>query len=205
MHTNQPQQFSIFWDDRSHSQKSIDRPDFNTDRLQTQTSGFTMSEVLVAILITTIFVSVALQGMVVAMLLKSKTLHMAEADRWVQADLERIRSQIAIGQLPYQANQLRCHPTSSDLGFADLVRDTLAGSNVTGTADYSLVTLVATSRTGKTFQIARTLSIPIAPENPAAKILGIQYTVTPTSGGNLAQPISHIYTEVMTDAALQCQ
>ncbi len=164
-----------------------------------------MSEVLLAILITTIFVAVALQGMVVAMLLKSKTLHMAEADRWVQADLETIRSQIAIGQLPFTVNRLRCHPTSSDLGFADLVRDTIAGGNVTGTADYPLAALVATSRTGKTFQIARTLSIPITPENPEAKILGIQYTVTPTSGGNLEQPISHSYTEVMADAALQCQ
>jgi hypothetical protein len=164
-----------------------------------------MSEVLLAILLTTIFVAVAMQGMVVAMLLKSKALHMAEADRWVQADLEQIRSQLTIAQLPFTVNRLRCHPTSIDLGFADLVRDNLAGGNVTGTNDYSLATLVATSRTGKTFQIARTLSIPITPENPEAKILGIQYIVTPTIRGNLEQPIFHIYTEVMADAALQCQ
>jgi hypothetical protein len=179
--------------------------DATNDRHPAQIGGFTLSEVLLAILLTTIFVAVALQGMVVAMLLKSKALHMAEADRWVQADLEQIRSQLTVPQLPFAVNRLRCHPTSADLGFADLVRDNLAGGNVTGTADYPLAMLVATSRTGKTFQIARTLSIPITPENPDAKILGIQYTVTPTNRGSLEPPIFHIYTEVMADAALQCQ
>jgi hypothetical protein len=206
MHTNQPQRCTIFWYSQLQwrSNRTVDRNAAN-ERSQTQTGGFTLSEVLLAILIVTIFVAVAMQGMVVEMLLKSKALHMAEADRWVQADLEQIRLQLTVTQLPFAINRLRCYPASNDLGFADLVRDTLAGGNVTGTADYPLTTLVATSRTGKTFQITRTLSIPIAPENPAAKILGIQYTVTPTSGGNLAQPLSHIYTEVMADAALGCQ
>ena len=58
---------------------------------------------------------------------------------------------------------------------------------------------------GKTFQIACTLSIPATPENTEAKILGIQYTVTPTIGSTLQQPILHFYTEVMPDAALYCQ
>lgn len=205
MHTNQPQRYSILWYSQWQRRSIPNNRDAATQCSQAQTGGFTLSEVLLAILITTIFVAVAMQGMVVAMLLKSKALHMAEADRWVQADLEQIRSQLTVSQLPFAVNRLRCHPNSSDLGFADLVRDTLAGGNVTGTTDHTLVTLVATSRTGKTFQIARTLNIPIAPENPDAKILGIQYTVTPTVGGNLAQPISHIYTEVMADAALGCQ
>jgi hypothetical protein len=146
-----------------------------------------------------------MQGMVVAMLLKTKALHISEANRWVQADIEQMRSQIAINQLPMGTQRPRCHPISADLGFADLVRDLLAGGNVVGVADYSLVPLVATSQTGKTFQITRTLSIPATLENPDAKILGIQYTVTPTTGGNLEQPILHLYTEVIPDAAFQCQ
>ncbi len=167
-------------------------------------SGFTLSEVLVAIILTTTFVAVAMQGMVVAMLLKSKALHVAEANRWIQADLEQIRAQIAIN-LPIGTHRPRCHPASADLGFADLIRDNLAGGNVTGIADYNLTPLLATSQTSKTFQIARTLSIPAATENSNAKILGIQYTVTPTTGGNLEQPILHLYTEVIPDAAFQCQ
>jgi hypothetical protein len=204
MPTNQPQRFFIFRYGQFKRRSRFDIRD-PISRHPAQTGGFTLSEVLLAILLTTIFVAVAMQGMVVAMLLKSKALHMAEADRWVQADLEQMRSQLTVTQLPFAVNRLRCHPTSNDLGFADLVRDNLAGGNVTGTSDYPLAVLVATSRTGKTFQIARTLSIPITPENPDAKILGIQYTVTPTNRGSVEQPIFHIYTEVMADAALQCQ
>ena len=175
------------------------------NRSQPQEAGFTLSDVLVAILLVTTFVAVAMQGLVVAMLLKSKALQIAEANRWVQADLEQIRSQVALSQLPLTPNQLRCHPASVDAGFADLIRDNLAKGNVTGADDYSLMPLVETSQMGKTFQIARTLSIPATPENTTAKILGIQYTVTPSSGSILQQPILHFYTEVMPDAALQCQ
>jgi hypothetical protein len=175
------------------------------NRSQPQEAGFTLSEVLVAILLVTTFVAVAMQGLVVAMLLKSKALQIAEANRWVQADLEQIRSQIALSQVSLNPHQSRCHPASVDAGFADLIRDNLARGNVTGAADYLLNPLVETSQTGRIFQIARTVSIPATPENTEAKILGIQYTVTPTSGSTLQQPILHFYTEVMPDAALQCQ
>jgi hypothetical protein len=175
------------------------------NRYQAQAGGFTLSEVIVAILLTTTFVAVALQGMVVAMLLKSKALQVSEANQWVQADLEQIRSKINLSQIPLNINRVRCHPLSADVGFADLVRDNLAGSNITGSANYNLAALVVTSRTGKTFQIARTVIIPATPENTQAKILGIQYTVAPSNGASLEQPILHFYTEVMPDAALQCQ
>jgi type II secretory pathway pseudopilin PulG len=175
------------------------------DRSASPEAGFTLSEVILAILIVTIFVTVALQGMVVAMLLKSKSLQLSEANRWVQMDVESIRSQITATQLPFGAHQNLCRPQTADLGFADLIRDNLAGGNVTGTADYDLAPLVTTSVTSKTFQIARKLSIPTAPENAGAKILGIEYTVSPSNGASLEQPILHFYTEVMPDAALQCQ
>lgn len=174
-------------------------------RSQPQSAGFTLSEVLVAILLITTFVAVAMQGLVVAMLLKSKALQIAEANRWVQADLEQIRAKTALSQLPLQPHQSRCHPATTDAGFADLVRDNLAQGNVTGAADYLLTPIVETSQMGKTFQVARTLSIPATAENTEAKILGIQYTVTPTSGTTLQQPILHFYMEVMPDAALYCQ
>jgi prepilin-type N-terminal cleavage/methylation domain-containing protein len=175
------------------------------NRSQLQEGGFTLSEVLVAILLISTFVAVAMQGLVVAMLLKSKALQIAEANRWVQMDLEQIRSRITLSQIPLNSSQSRCHPSTVDAGFADLIRDNLAGGNVTGIVDYSLTPLLETSKTGKTFQIARTLSIPAIPENTQAKILGIKYTVKPSHGGNLEPSILHFYTEVMPDAALQCQ
>ncbi len=167
--------------------------------------GFTLSEVIVAIFIVTIFVVVALQGMSIALLLKSKNLQLAEANRWVQQDVERIRSQLTLDRLPLSTHEQLCHPSAADLGFADLLRDSLASSNVTGTDDYSLDPLVMTSTTSRTFQIARKLSIPAIADNPTAKILGIEYTVSPTHGANVEAPILHLYTEVMPDAALQCQ
>lgn len=193
----QPQRYLIFLDSQYRWRL--------TNRCHTPEGGFTLSEVLVAILITTTFVAVAMQGMVVAMLLKSKALQISEANRWVHADVEQIRSQITPTQLPWSTNQVRCYPADAEAGFADLIRDNLARGNITGTANYSLAATNQTSQTGKTFQIARTLSIPSTPENAEFKILGIKYTVTPTSGGNLEQPILHFYTEVMPDAALQCQ
>lgn len=175
------------------------------DRSTAPEAGFTLSEVILAILIVTIFVTVALQGMVVAMLLKSKSLQLSEANRWVQMDVESIRSQITATQLSFGTNQHLCRPQATDLGFADLIRDNLAGGNVTGTADYDLAPLVTTSVTSKTFQVARKLSIPTTPENAGAKILGIEYTVSPSNGATVEPPILHFYTEVMPDAALQCQ
>lgn len=194
MHT-QPQRLLLFRYDRAYSG--------HINRLRVVEAGFTLSEVILAILITTLFVAVGLQGMVVAMLLKSKALHSAEASRWVQADIEQMRSQLA--QMPISTNRARCRPASADLGFADLVRDNLAGGNVTGIANYQLAAVVATSQTGKTFQIDRIARIPITPENTQAKILGIEYTVTPSTGVSSEEPILHIYTEVIPDAAFQCQ
>ena len=168
-------------------------------------AGFTMSEVLVAILITTTFVSVALQGMVVAVLLKAKALHVSEANQWVQTDIESIRAKISLSQLPLGDNQSKCHPVSADRGFAALIGDTLVGISPVSATERNLPPLVATSKTGKTFQIVRTLSIPNTPENNNFKILGIEYLVIPSMGTNLEAPIFQSYTEVMPDAALQCQ
>jgi hypothetical protein len=168
-------------------------------------AGFTMSEVLVAILITTTFVSVALQGMVVAVLLKAKALHLSEADRWVQTDIESIRAKMALSQLPMGDNQSKCHPVSADRGFAALIADNLIGVSPVNATERNLPPLLATSKTGKTFQIVRSLSIPNTPENAQFKILGIQYLVIPSMGTNLEAPIFQSYTEVMPDAALQCQ
>ncbi len=193
----QPQRFSLLH--RYFYQKRL------IDRAAATEGGFTISEVLVAILLTTTFVAVAMQGLVVAMLLKSKAVQVAEASQWVQTDLEQIRSKVRLSSIPLGANQSRCHSSNADVGFADLVRDNLAGANVVGSADYLLPNLVVTGRRGKTFQVARTLSIPSVVENNHFNILGVKYIVMPSNGTNLEQPIFHSYTEVMPDAALQCQ
>lgn len=53
--------------------------------------GFTLVEVLIAILIIVLFVGVAMQGMMVAVIFKAKAQEYAEATTWIQEDLETVK------------------------------------------------------------------------------------------------------------------
>jgi prepilin-type N-terminal cleavage/methylation domain-containing protein len=57
--------------------------------------GFTLVEVLVAILIATIFVTVTMQMMVIAAIFKARAQEYAEATTWIQEDLEKVKYQAA--------------------------------------------------------------------------------------------------------------
>lgn len=57
-------------------------------KLKPVEQGFTLVEVLVAILITTLFVGVAMQTMVFAAIFKAKAQEYTEATTWIQEDLE---------------------------------------------------------------------------------------------------------------------
>lgn len=57
-------------------------------KLKPAEQGFSLIEVLIAILITTLFVSVAMQAMVIAAVFKAKAQEYAEATTWIQEDLE---------------------------------------------------------------------------------------------------------------------
>ena len=60
--------------------------------------GFTLLEVVVSILIMTIFISVSLQLMAIAALLKAKARVSTEAISWIQQDMELIKYQAQIYQ-----------------------------------------------------------------------------------------------------------
>jgi prepilin-type N-terminal cleavage/methylation domain-containing protein len=60
-------------------------------RYQKQLQGFTLIEVLIAILIATIFVTVAMQIMTLAAIFKARAQENAEATTWIQEDLEDVR------------------------------------------------------------------------------------------------------------------
>lgn len=65
-----------------------------------QEQGFTLVEVLVAILITTLFVAVSMQAMVFAAVFKARAQESAEATNWIQEDLENVKYQAANLKLP---------------------------------------------------------------------------------------------------------
>jgi len=64
-------------------------------KLPQQEQGFTLVEVLVSILIATVFVATAMQAMVVAALFKAKARQYAEATTWIQEDLESVKNRTA--------------------------------------------------------------------------------------------------------------
>lgn len=69
-------------------------------KLPQQEQGFTLVEVLVAILITTIFVAVSMQAMVLATVFKVRAQESAEATTWIQEDLEDVKYKAAKLQFP---------------------------------------------------------------------------------------------------------
>jgi prepilin-type N-terminal cleavage/methylation domain-containing protein len=62
-------------------------------RLKLAEQGFTLIEVLVAILVTTLFISIAMQAMVFSAVFKVKAQEYAEATTWIQEDLEDVKYQ----------------------------------------------------------------------------------------------------------------
>lgn len=69
-------------------------------RLKPAEQGFTLFEVLIAILVTTLFISVAMQAMVFAAVFKVKAQEYAEATTWIQEDLENVKYQAENLQFP---------------------------------------------------------------------------------------------------------
>lgn len=65
-------------------------------KLPHQDQGFTLVEVLVAILITTVFVAVAMQAVVIAAVFKARAKQFSEATNWIQEDVESVRQQATI-------------------------------------------------------------------------------------------------------------
>lgn len=65
-------------------------------KLPQQEQGFTLIEVLVAILITTVFVATTMQAMVIAAVFKARAKQYSEATNWIQEDLESVRQQATV-------------------------------------------------------------------------------------------------------------
>jgi prepilin-type N-terminal cleavage/methylation domain-containing protein len=61
-----------------------------------QAQGFTLTEVLVAILIVVVFAGIAMQAMVVAVAFKVKARQFSEATNWIQQDLENVKQQAQV-------------------------------------------------------------------------------------------------------------
>lgn len=162
--------------------------------------GFTLTEVLVAILITTVFVATAMQAVVIAAIMRVRAKEFSEASAWIQENLENVKYQASqldydSGTGSYNADTARCTATTSDSGYGDKLRDAVTGSDQSGSNN---VDVPKNSTTGKQFRLRRTTN---PSSNSPHSVLQITYTVTPTTGGD---SVANLYTEVIPDVAFKC-
>lgn len=120
-----------------------------------QEHGFTLTEVLVAILITSVFVATAMQAVVVAAVMRVKAKRSAEATTWIQQDLENVKSSAAtLAEDPSKCNT-----------YGTYLQNNLPSFDATKTIS------------GKSFTLSRS-------PNPSNNILQLTYTVTPQDDTN---------------------
>lgn len=141
--------------------------------------GFSLPEVLVGIMILTIFIAVAMQAMVSAVAMQVGTDQTTQADDWIQADLESVR--FLASRLPNEP--FRCSGTP---GYAKALETALGTTTnqQTFTAD------------GVSYSLNRSFSTGVDPH-----VLVLQYQVRPATGGN---PVTTKRVEVMPNAAFNC-
>lgn len=222
-------------------------------KLRQPEQGFSLVEVLVAILLITTFTLVAMQAVVIATVFKARAKQFAEATTWIQEDLDNVKNQAA--QVPYTSTTLTTAALSSQntivinsptgLRVGDALKvGTDATNNIIQKITGTTITLTATLDTNQSINstvIARcnanstsegfaaylnnnlpTLTVnnpntgtpnilrkpytltrvPNVRNAAPYEVLELNYSVVPQSGGS---PVATINTEVIPDAAFQCQ
>ncbi|WP_250125568.1 prepilin-type N-terminal cleavage/methylation domain-containing protein [Chroococcidiopsis sp. CCMEE 29] len=157
--------------------------------LPNQEQGFTLIEVLVAILIATIFVTVSLQMVVIAAVFKARAKQYSEATTWIQENLEFVRYQASEYEKSASPYSSKCSATNAADGLASGLLTDIGGASYT------------TSKTigGKNFTLTRIGNY--TSSSDPYKVLNIDYTVAPDDSGSV---IASLHTEVIPNAAFNC-
>lgn len=136
-------------------------------KLPQQEQGFTLVEVLVAILITTVFVATTMQAMVIAAVFKARAKQYSEATNWIQEDLESVRQQASVlGYTTLSSAPTIANPSSISVSSSNGFQ---VGNRLQiGTINDTLYTIANTYTPGST-------TIPVTPALTAAQI-----SATPT-------------------------
>lgn len=149
-----------------------------------QEQGFTLVEVLVAILITTLFVGVTMQSMVIAAIFKARAKQFTEATIWIQKDLENVKFLSTKEQLPFVA-------VSCSTGYSAALKTKIDSSIPQPSSDFI---------GGKKFWLVRE-------DTTDNHVLKLDYSIVPDnngSAGSTSNAIIKIHTEVLPDAAFEC-
>lgn len=106
-------------------------------RRQQQEQGFTLVEVLVAIVLTIVFVMIALEAVVIATVFKVRARRVAEATTWIQQDLESAKQQAAI----LGFTTLTAVPTANSLPVSSMTGFVAGNRLKVGTISTTLYTI----------------------------------------------------------------
>ena len=159
--------------------------------------GFTMVDVLVSILIGTIFTTVSMQAMIIAAYTRVRITKISEAMLSIQEDLEWVKYQAIESNLSYRGNEARCSATQTT-GFADALRDVVLGSDSSETTSTSTEIKESHSAPSKQYKLQLTMNLK---NQDPFNVLELSYKVTSVSGGKV---LADLYTEVIPDAAFKC-
>jgi prepilin-type N-terminal cleavage/methylation domain-containing protein len=161
-----------------------------------QIKGFSLVEVLVAMMVSCIFVAITMQAIVAAAFFRARAEQFDEGVNWIQEDLESVikrAGQYETDIFP-RAYSSRCNPATNAEGLpAGFMNDTatgLGGAQVTvGTKSFG----------GKSFELRR--SADYQSSSDPKLLLKISYQVVPEGGG---KAIATTTTEVLPYAVLRC-
>jgi type II secretory pathway pseudopilin PulG len=182
-------------------------------KLKRQTAqGFTMVEVVVAILLTLIFTAISMQAIVMGTAVKVHGDEIADATSWIQEDLEDITNTANTG-IDYNGTKYTTNPASDQCnpgtdptkGYAQVLRGKTS-INISTTGE---TTIGSTGRIAKTnssgsksrsYALVRTATVKnTAPYN----VLQIDYQVFRDTA--TTNPISTFHAEVIPGASFYCR
>ena len=164
--------------------------------------GFTLFEVLVAIVIATAFVAVSMQAIVIAAMFKVKAQEKERANELIREDVEIVKEFAAADDtnIKLKEHSNRCFATVYDDGYANA----LWGRLPIKPADKDV-----TVNTGKKLALERIhFSEATATTSDAPyKTLKIKYEVKEwdsDTSSSVGEPVAEDYIEVIPDVALEC-
>lgn len=158
------------------------------------TDGFTLVEVLVAVLLTLIFTAVAMQAMVMATAIKVRGDETTEATNWIQQDLEIVKSNA--DALDYTSGSYTTTSTLCTGGTASGYANRLQALSTVGA---SKTTSQTSALGGRSYDLVRTTNV------RTANTLAVNYNVYRASDTGKTSPIATFYSEVIPGAVFSCR
>ena len=168
--------------------------------------GFTMLEVLAALMISFAFLMGALNGITMAVWMQVKAERQAQANYWIQQDLENIRSQAVLPETDAiytspSGGVTACTPSTSSTPNTCCPQTTPtynAGFARRLEAKVDATTPVNRTIMGKSYTMTRNTS----GTDPNPQILTINYTIGETSDNT--RTLANLYTEIIPAPAMAC-